>query len=427
MTEKANGTRIALDSLGCKLNQAEIELLARQFTEAGYTVVSPDDRADIYILNTCTVTHIADRKSRHQLRMAHMRNPDALLVATGCYAQRAPRELARIEGVRIVLDNNEKTNLLQVLAEAGYINSRTPALDKSAVNHRSISRTRALVKVQDGCSSFCSYCIVPLVRNREESLPAERVVAEVSQRAAEGYREVILTGVKIGSYNYNGINLKGLLELILAGTEIERLRLSSLQPPEISPGLIGLWRNDRLCRHFHMSLQSGSDAVLRRMNRQYTAGEYEQSVSLIRTLVPGAAITTDIMVGFPGETGTEFEKSYDFCRQIEFARIHVFPYSPREGTGAAVMPEQIGDRIKRQRSRKMLALAGESAQNFSRRFQGETMPVLWEKQTDGTWSGLTDNYVRVYTRSSGDLSNRLLPAKLTEVRENVVWGEIVET
>jgi threonylcarbamoyladenosine tRNA methylthiotransferase MtaB len=209
---------------------------------------------------------------------------------------------------------------------------------------------------------------------------------------------------------------------MLTEADVERLRLSSLQPEEISPELIGLWHDKRLCRHFHLSLQSGSDAVLGRMKRDYTVGDYQQAVALIRGMVPEAAITTDIIVGFPGEAEAEFQESYELCRQMEFARIHVFSYSPRQGTQAARMPDQVDGRVKRERSQRMLALARESAQNFRQRFLGKTMPVLWEKQTDGVWSGLTDNYIRVYTKSDKDLTNKLLPAKLLEVRGDGVWG-----
>ena len=260
------------------------------------------------------------------------------------------------------------------------------------------------------------------MRGREKSIPVDQVVAEVRQRVADGYKEVVLTGTKIGSYNYDGVSLRGLLQRILTETDVERLRLSSLQPKEISPELIGLWRNERLCRHFHLSLQSGSDGVLGRMRRGYTSGDYQQAVALIRDMVPEVAITTDIIVGFPGETEAEFEESYELCRQMEFARIHLFPYSPRQGTQAARMPDQVGDRVKRERSQRMLALARESAQNFRQRFLGKTMTVLWEKRSDGVWTGLTDNYIRVYTKSDEDLTNKLLPVKLMEARGDGVWG-----
>ncbi|MBA7479848.1 Threonylcarbamoyladenosine tRNA methylthiotransferase MtaB [subsurface metagenome] len=416
--------RVALDSLGCKLNQAETELLAKQFTEAGYKLVSPADGADVYILNTCTITHIADRKSRHWLRLAHRRNPDARLVATGCYAQRAPQELARIEGIDLVLGNEQKPHLLRLLEESGCLSRPACVPGDSTSSTHTGFRTRALVKIQDGCNNLCSYCIVPLVRGREKSLPLDQVVAEVRHRTANGYKEVVLTGVKIGSYSYNGVNLRGLLEHILAETDVARLRLSSLQPQEISPELIALWRDERLCRHFHLSLQSGSDSVLRRMRRRYSISDYLQSVSLIRALVPEAAITTDVIVGFPGEASSEFEQSYKLCQKLEFARIHVFTYSPREGTQASQMPNQVKDRVKKQRSQRMLTLAKESAQNFNQRFLGRTMPVLWEKWSgDGLWSGHTDNYIKVYTKSNKDLTNKLLPVKLVELfNRDGVWG-----
>ncbi len=428
MSKRRESIKVALDSLGCKLNQAETELLAKQFAEAGYKLVSSVDEADVYILNTCTVTHIADRKSRHLLRMAHCRNPDALLVATGCYAERAPQELAQIEGVSLVLGNEQKLHLLRRLEESGQISSPACAQYNLTGSHFSGFRTRAFIKIQDGCNSFCSYCIVPVVRGREKSLPTDQIITEVRQRVAQGYKEVVLTGVKIGSYSCNGVNLKGLLEYILAETGVTRLRLSSLQTQEISPELIKLWDERRLCRHFHLSLQSGSDGVLCRMKRCYSVNDYQEAVSLIRGLVPESAITTDIIVGFPGETDAEFEQSYNFCRQAEFARIHVFPYSPRRETQAAQLPNQVEAQVKRERSQKMLALAEESAQSFRQRFLGKTMPVLWEQQSaDGVWSGLTDNYIKVYARSDEDLTNKLLPVKLVEVRRDGVWGEILRS
>ncbi len=423
VSEKYKSMKVALDTLGCKLNQAETELLAREFAEAGYQLVSSADEADIYILNTCTVTHIADSKSRHLLRLAHRRYPDALIIATGCYAERAQPELAQIEGVSFVLGNEQKSKLLQLLEESGYISRPAYKYDDSASNHTGF-RTRAFIKIQDGCNNLCAYCIVPMVRGREKSLPVNQIIDEIKRRVAEGYKEAVLTGVKVGSYNYNGVNLSRLLERILTETEVTRLRLSSLQPQEITPELIRLWRDQRLCRHLHLSLQSGSDSVLKRMRRRYSVGDYQQAVSLIRALVTEVAITTDVIVGFPGETEEEFEESYNFCQQMEFARIHVFTYSPRQETEAAQMPKQVGTKIKKQRSQKMLALAEESARNFRQRFLGKTMPVLWERQTDGIWSGHTDNYITVYTRSNEDLANELLLVKLVEIKGDGVWGEV---
>jgi len=412
-------TKVAFDSLGCKLNQAETESLARQLAEAGYELVPSADKADVYILNTCTVTHIADRKSRHLLRQAYRQNPDVRLVAIGCYAERSPQELAQIDGVDLVIGNEQKPHLLQRLLESGCLDF---PLFTPMSHHYNGCRTRAFIKVQDGCHNFCSYCIVPLVRRREESVPADQIVAEVRQRVDGGGKEVVLTGTEIGSYRCEEVNLKGLLERILTETDTARLRLSSLQPQEISSEFIRLWHNNRLCPHFHLSLQSGSDTVLGRMKRRYTTADYQRTVALIQEAVPEAAITTDIIVGFPGEAEAEFQESYNFCRQTEFARIHVFPYSPRRETEAARIPHQVADKVKKQRSQKMLALAEESAQNFRRRFLGKTMPVLWEKQTGGIWSGLTGNYIKVYTESSEDLTNQLLSVKLVEIRKDGVWG-----
>jgi len=415
--------KVAIDSLGCKLNQAEAELLTWQFAEAGYQLVSSPGEADIYILNTCTVTHIADRKSRHLLRLAHRRNPGAMLVATGCYVERAPHELSQIEGVSLVVGNEDKSHLRQILAESVSIVHLADEQQGRAASLNNGLRTRALVKVQDGCDAFCSYCIVPLVRGREQSLLASEVTAEIKQRIAQGYREVVLTGVEIGSYRDNGVSLKGLLERILDETGVERLRLSSLQPQDISTELIDLWHNPRLCPHFHPCLQSGSDSVLHRMRRRYATREFEQVVSLIRATVPEVAITTDVMVGFPGETEAEFAESLSFCRKMEFARIHVFSYSRRRGTEASLLPDQVSDKVKKERSQKMLKLAEESTRNFNQQFLGRIMPVLWEKQAGGIWSGLTGNYIKVYTRSGQDLTNKLLPVKLVEVYKDGMQGD----
>ncbi len=412
-----------MDSLGCKLNQAEIELLARQLVGAGYRLVAPGDRADIYILNTCTVTHVADRKSRHMLRLAQRRNPNARLVAIGCYAERAPSELEQIKGVDLVVGNARKPYLLSLLGETN--SPGEPEVGDLISPHYDGGRTRAFIKVQDGCHNFCAYCIVPLVRSREESVPVDRVLAEVGGRVAAGYKEVVLTGTEIGTYHSNGVNLGGLLERILAKTNVVRLRISSLQPQEISEGFIGLWRDQRLCPHFHLSLQSGSDGVLRRMKRQYTTADYRRAVSLIRQVVPEVAVTTDVIVGFPGETDSEFQESRDFYRKMEFARIHVFTYSPRPGTEAAAMSQAVDDRVKRRRCQQMLALAEESRQGFNGRFLGRTAEVLWEQETSGNWSGLTGNYLKVYAAGRDDLTNKLMPVKLVKVCEDGVWGEVL--
>lgn len=397
-----NKKGVAIETLGCKLNQAESESLARQLAEAGCRIVSPSDGADIYILNTCTVTHIADRKSRHLVRLARRRNPDALIVATGCYAERAPAELALIPEVDMVLGNEEKACLVQILEQRGVINP-------DSALRPTMLRARSLVKVQEGCNQYCSYCIVPLVRGRERSVPLGEVVDEVRARVETGHREVVLTGTQIGAYRPS---LKLLIQSVLAKTGVERLRLSSLQPQDITPELLALWQDERLCRHLHLPLQSGSDSVLRRMKRRYTVADYERAVAMAREAIPDVAITTDIMVGFPGESDDEFEESYRFCQRMGFANIHVFPFSERPGTLAAAMLEKVGDRVKRERSERMLKLARESSLRFRQKFLGRTMMVLWEQRVEGEWVGLTDNYIRVFASSDEALGNRLTATRL---------------
>jgi threonylcarbamoyladenosine tRNA methylthiotransferase MtaB len=415
-TDLMNVTRVALGTLGCKLNQAETESLARQLAAAGYELVDSVDEADIYILNTCTVTHVADRKSRNLLRQARRRNGRVRLIVVGCYAERSPQELARIDGVDLVIGNGQKAQVPDRLEELGC-----PSLSAGQSLYQ-YGRNRSFVKVHDGCRSFCSYCIVPLVRSRVESVPVEQVVAEIQNRVADGVKEAVLTGTEIGAYHRGGVDLIGLLKRVLAETGITRLRLSSLQPQEISEELLRLWKDSRLCPHFHLSLQSGSDSVLGRMKRRYTSADYRRAVALIRERAPDSAITTDVIAGFPGETEAEFQESYDFCRQMSFARIHVFPYSRRPGTEAAGMPEQVSEGVKKERVQKMLVLAEESAHSFQERFLGRAMPVLWEQKSGGVWSGYTGNYIRVYTRSGEDLTNQLIPVKLESIYKDGVWG-----
>ena len=401
--------KIAVDTLGCKLNQAETEALARQFVEAGYELVQHADEADVYILNTCTVTRAADAKARHLLRLVHRKNPGAFVIATGCYAQRMASELKNIAGVSCVVNNSEKANLLQLLQK---IPKKETAV-KNTPYESSPFRTRSFIKIQDGCQNFCAYCIVPYVRSIETSVPSDVIINDINRRVSEGYQEIVLTGTRVGGYVFSGMNLKSLLARILNETKIPRIRLSSLQPQEITPELIKLWQNQRLCPHFHLSLQSGSASVLERMKRRYTPEAYQWAVNLIRREVPAVAITTDVIVGFPGETDKEFEESLEFCKQIGFARIHVFAYSPRSGTAAAGMAGQIPDKVKKESSQKMLTLAEESAHIFRESFTGESMDVLWEKQTDdGDWSGITGNYIRVFAKSDDNLSNKLLSAKV---------------
>jgi threonylcarbamoyladenosine tRNA methylthiotransferase MtaB len=416
--------KVAFYTLGCKLNQAETESLADRFSQVGFQLVPPGDGADIYVANTCTVTHIADRKSRHWLRLARRRNPRALIIATGCYAQRSRQELAGLAD--LVVDNEGKENLATLTQTLSYMRNRP--VDSEPEQSRmtiAVTRTRSLIKIQGGCRSHCKYCIVPKVRPHEYSLPASQVVNEVKRKVALGYREVVLTGTKVGAYRCNGTDLNDLVQRILAGTAVKRLRLSSLQPSEISSGFLTLWQDERLCRHFHLALQSGSETLLQRMERSYSLDQYQRTADLIRDTIPDAAITTDVMVGFPGESDEEFEQSYSFCAQAHFANIHVFPYSPRPETAAATMSQQIEGKVKQARNQRMLELSQSSRRRFREQFVGQTMAVLWEKEASpgsGIYSGLTGNYIRVLARSEKHLDNEVTPVKLVEFRNREMWG-----
>jgi len=412
---------IALQTLGCKLNQAETESLARQFLEAGYQVVAPDQAADIYLLNTCTVTHIADRKCRNLLRLAHRRNPEALIVATGCYVERAAAEVGGIEGVRLVVGNKDKERLAEIVQAKTNGHESCGSED---VLRGSTFRTRALVKIQEGCSQPCSFCVVPRVRGRERSRSQDDVIAEVKTRAAEGYKEVVLTGTRIGSYEHDG-GLQELVKRMLRESEVQRLRLSSLEPRDLTPEFLSLWEDSRLCPHIHLPLQSGSDAVLQRMGRAYSTADYERAAAMAREAIPDLSLTTDLMVGFPGESEEEFSESYRFCERMGFAAMHVFPYSARPGTKAARMADKVGDHEKKRRCQLMLALAHRNTCSFRERFAGRSVNVLWEGNKDGIWFGLTENYMRVFLPSQEHLGNRVLATKVVGQRDGILVGELI--
>ena len=413
---------VTFHTLGCKLNQAETEHLTFQFAEAGYCIAT-DENADICILNTCTVTHIADRKSRHILRLLRKKNPNAFIVAAGCYADRDPQKLDQT-GIDLVIGNNQKMDLIKLIEK--NLADNQSRLNRSSTGN-CFSRVRSFIKIQDGCNDYCSYCIVPLVRGQEVSLSADEIISQIKSRVAAGYNETILTGTKIGTYNYNGTDLQKLINRILNETDIKRLHLSSLQPQEISKELLGLWQDSRLCRHFHIALQSGSETVLQRMRRHYSLSDYNRAISMVRQSIPDPAITTDIMVGFPGESEKEFDETLQFCQDREFAAIHVFTYSPRPGTLAKDMDGQVNDRKKKERSLKMLALARESRQKFNKQFIGQITEVLWESEVgpySGIYSGLTDNYIRLYTYSHQPINNQIISTRLIKKYKQGLWGEL---
>jgi threonylcarbamoyladenosine tRNA methylthiotransferase MtaB len=398
--------KIVFETLGCKLNQAETENLTWELIASGHEIVPEIKQADIYILNTCTVTATADNKARQRIRQVNKNNPAAFLVVTGCYAQRDAETLVKIPGVGMVVSNENKPNLVHVLEDRLHLQSVTV---NSPQPIPSTMRTRAFVKVQDGCNGVCTYCIVPRVRQGETGVPIDRVIAHIKQRETLGYKEIVLTGTKVGCYNDGNNNLKTLLSTILEQTTVPRIRLSSLQPQEISSELLSLWKDSRLLPHFHLALQSGCDETLRRMRRRYSVDRYKKAVYQVRETAADAAITTDIIVGFPGESEEQFEESYQTCADLQFARIHVFPYSVRPGTEAAAMTDFIDDKTKQERCRKMLALAAQSMESFRAAFHGQTRPTLLESQdSHGNWIGWTDNYILVKTKGI-NLENQIRP------------------
>ena len=398
-------TRVYLATQGCKVNQAESENLRRELEEAGYLLTDTAKNADVMIINTCTVTNQADRKARQAVRAAGKANPGLRVVVTGCYAERQPDSAGALPGVASVVGMAGKATIPALLPNLGF---------RAAEQTGSVIplRTRSFLKIQDGCDHRCAFCIVPTVRPTKYAEPADRVIAEVRARHREGCHEVVLTGTEIGEYRSGSTDLAGLIRMILRETDIERIRISSLQPREITPSLMECWQDSRMCRHFHLSLQSGSETVLRRMRRRYVTGDYAKALACIRQAAPEAAVTTDVIAGFPGETDDEFEESFRFIEECGFARIHVFPFSPRPGTVAAAMPEQVDSRTVRRRIDRLLALGAECETRFRQSMAGRTFEVLFEEKRGGYWEGYTDNYLRVSRRDDADLTNRIMPVEL---------------
>lgn len=422
--------RVAFYTLGCKVNQYDTQAVADRFRAAGFEVVDFDGPADVYVINTCTVTSLGDKKSRQALRRAKRQNPGAAVVAMGCYAQTSPGEVAAIPGVDLVVGTADRGRLPELVAEHWQKGGAVPSVNVTPFGRTAgfeelgagavAERTRATVKVQEGCRQYCSYCKVPYARGPERSRPAGAVLAEVERLVGTGYHEVVLTGIHLGSYgrDFTGEprwDLARLAAEVAAVPGLRRLRLSSLEPTDVTGALIALVaENPILCRHFHLPLQSGDDTVLRRMNRHYTTAEYARVVDRIRTAVPEAALTTDLIAGFPGESDAAFARGCEFVRRMAFSRLHVFPYSPRQGTPAAAFPDQLPEELRRERAARLSALGEELSGDFHRRLVGQTVEVLFEDPAetaedglDGSetiWSGLTDTYVRVLAASFRSLA-----------------------
>ena len=425
--------RVALHNLGCKVNQAETEAWSREFTGVGMTIVPHDDPADVVVINTCSVTNIADRKSRQALRAARRRNPNAIIVATGCYSS-VEEDLATIvPEIDLVVTQSDKQVLVSRVVEECAARGLVADYD-AGVPGKKVGRTRAFVKVADGCDRHCAFCIVPIARGRPHSRPVDDVVREVTQRVAGGYVEVVLTAVRLGTYGRDQQpvdSLPNLARTVLAATGVRRLRLSSVEPADLTDDFLDLWQRaeDRLCRHLHLALDSGCDATLARMRRRYTTEDYAAALARLRRAIPGIAITTDVIVGFPGESAGEFATSCEFVEAMGFAQVHVFQYSARKGTAAATMAAQVEPAERAARCERMLAIAEGSARRYRTALLGSVRPVLyeapWEGATDA-WVGLTDDYVRVVTRGQGSLRNTLVATRLVGLDGDVMTGELVD-
>ncbi len=429
--------KAAIYTLGCKVNQYESEALAGLFRQAGYETVDFKDCADVYVVNTCTVTHLGDRKSRQMIRRAVRNNPDAVVAVTGCYAQTAPGEVLQIPGVDIVVGTGDRHRLPELVGEARQsrvpINAVGDIMQAAEFAEMPIpdyeSRTRAYIKIQEGCSNFCTYCIVPYARGPLRSRPAERVLGEAAHFIKAGFREIVLAGIHTGAYGFDrgeGRNLAGLVHKVARLPGLQRLRLSSIEPMDITFDLIDMIaENPVICRHVHIPLQSGDDTILQKMNRHYTAGEFARLVAAVRDRVPGVAVTTDIMVGFPGETDELFENSYQFIKALGFAGVHIFKYSPRRGTPAAGFPAQVVPGQKEERSQRLIELGAEMARIFAEKFLGVTTDVLVEQrhgQQSKLYEGLTDNYLRVLLPGNEDMRGRFIPVRLERVKGEYLLG-----
>lgn len=432
---------VSFYTLGCKVNQYETNAMEQQFIKNNYEIVENTQKADIYIINTCTVTNMAERKSRQMLRRVKEINPSAVLVVCGCYAQVAKNELEQIPEIDIILGINEKNEIVQIVenymekmaeqdkrsqeAEIDDVSKQKEFLDFGDVTYT--EKNRAVVKVQDGCNMFCSYCIIPYARGRIRSRKIESVVSEIKKIAKEEIKEVVITGIHVASYgkdfdNENTskkIRLIDLLEAINKIDGIDRIRLSSLEPTIVDEEFATrLSKLDKICDHFHLSLQSGCDETLKRMNRKYTTQIYRDAVATLRKYYPEASFTTDVIVGFPGETDEEFAKTYEFLKEIDFYRLHVFKYSPRRGTVAEKMPNQIDGNKKEERSNKLIELSNSTENKHNQSYIGKTVKVLFEEFEDGFFKGHTTNYMMVKVAGEEEQSdkfvNKILDVKIKE-------------
>ncbi|NLK44228.1 MAG: tRNA (N(6)-L-threonylcarbamoyladenosine(37)-C(2))-methylthiotransferase MtaB [Tissierellia bacterium] len=430
---------VACYTLGCKVNQYETEAMEEIFEKEGYKIVNENEIADIYVINTCTVTNLSDRKSRQFISKAKKNNKDALIAVVGCYSQVAPEEVSKIEGVDVIIGTTDRNKIVE-LCEKAKVNKEKINVVKNirtqkefeTINIKDIkSKTRAYIKIQDGCNQFCSYCIIPYARGPIRSRDLDDIIKETKKLAEAGFKEIVLTGIHVASYGKDkkDISLIEVLEEVGKIDKIQRIRLSSIEPTLIDHDFMErIVKIGKVCDHFHLSLQSGSPTVLKRMNRKYTPEEYKNIVDIIRQYMPNAGITTDIIVGFPGETEEEFNETYEFVKEIGFSRIHVFKYSPRRGTPAAKHENQVDGNIKSIRSERLISLGEEQMKKFNSNFIDATLSVLFEeksKKDENFMEGYTSNYIRVKAKKDLSLIGSIVNVNIKEGKDDYLVGEII--
>lgn len=427
-------------ALGCKVNQYESEAIAELFAEKGYEIVGVDEPADVYIINTCAVTNLGDKKSRQLIRRVKRQNENAIVAVVGCYAQTAPEEVTAVEGVSLVIGTKDRARIVELVeqynAANGVENHVTDIMKERLFEPLSIQklagRTRAYLKIQDGCSQYCSYCIIPYARGPIRSRAPEDVLAEVRRLAANGFREIVLTGIHVASYgkDRHDTSLTDILRRVHAVDGIERIRFSSIEPNVVTEEFMqAIAHLPKVCDHFHLSLQSGCDKTLREMNRKYDTEKYRHAAAMLRRYLPDAALTTDIIVGFPGETEEDFAESYAFAEEMAFTKIHVFPYSPKRGTPAAARKDQLPNAVKAERSRKLILLSEKMGAAFLSAQIGRETGVLYERETpDGWFEGHTTNYIKVKAKSPDgrDLRNAILPTRICRAEGEELIGTVEE-
>ena len=425
--------KVHLRMVGCRLNQSEIDTMARQFRALGHEVVDSPEAADHFVLNTCAVTNEASKTSRKLIRDFRRSNAQGETTVTGCYAQIAPHDIRQLPSVRRIVDNGSKAGLVSLVTGETIDEFDAEPIERQ-IAPGFTGRTRAFVKAQDGCDNACTFCITTVARGEGRSRPIPELVREVDYLWRGGYQEAVLTGVHLGSYGHDLGDRRGLTHLVqalLSETMMPRIRLSSLEPWDLEPSFFELWQDSRLCRHLHLPLQSGCDATLKRMRRHTDQEQFRELISAARSLIPQLRITTDVIVGFPGETAAEFAESERFIREIDFGGLHVFRYSDRPGTPASRMRHQVGNRVKKARSARLLALSQEMERRFATRLLGTRQSVLWEQVVGATPQGFintgyTDNYMRVRAIYPRDLSNIVTHAKLDTYTGREIHGTVKE-